>query len=76
MATKYSKWSLSIPTFKGPPKFTQIWDFWFENKPSGNPDGEYSRIILNIHQFFSARANVFTDRVPLLFERNHILKLF
>jgi hypothetical protein len=23
--------------FKGPPKFTQIWDFWFENKPSGNP---------------------------------------
>jgi hypothetical protein len=20
-----------------PPKFTQIWDFWFENKPSGNP---------------------------------------
>jgi hypothetical protein len=24
--------------FKGPPKFTQIWDFGFENKPSGNPD--------------------------------------
>jgi hypothetical protein len=23
--------------FKGPPKFAQIWDFWFENKPSGNP---------------------------------------
>jgi hypothetical protein len=23
--------------FKGPPKFTQIWDFWFEKKPSGNP---------------------------------------
>jgi hypothetical protein len=21
-----------------PPKFTQNWDFWFENKPSGNPD--------------------------------------
>jgi hypothetical protein len=20
-----------------PPKFTQIWIFWFENKPSGNP---------------------------------------
>jgi hypothetical protein len=19
------------------PKFTQIWDFWFKNKPSGNP---------------------------------------
>jgi hypothetical protein len=24
-------------TFKGRPKFTQIWDFWFENEPSGNP---------------------------------------
>jgi hypothetical protein len=22
-----------------PPKFTQIWIFWFENKPSGNPGG-------------------------------------
>jgi hypothetical protein len=21
----------------GPPKFTQNWNFWFENKPSGNP---------------------------------------
>jgi hypothetical protein len=20
-----------------PPKFTQNWEFWFENKPSGNP---------------------------------------
>jgi hypothetical protein len=20
-----------------PPKFTQIWIFWFENRPSGNP---------------------------------------
>jgi hypothetical protein len=20
-----------------PPKFTQIWDFWLEKKPSGNP---------------------------------------
>jgi hypothetical protein len=23
--------------FQGPPKFTQIWIFGFENKPSGNP---------------------------------------
>jgi hypothetical protein len=22
---------------EGPRKFTQIWDFWFEKKPSGNP---------------------------------------
>jgi hypothetical protein len=26
--------------FKGPPKFTQIGIFWFENKPSGNPAQE------------------------------------
>jgi hypothetical protein len=38
MAIKYSKWSKIYQhlTFKEPPKFTQIWDFWFENKPSGN----------------------------------------
>jgi hypothetical protein len=39
MAIKYSKWSKiyqHLP-FKGPPKLSQIWDFWFENKPSGNP---------------------------------------
>jgi hypothetical protein len=25
---------------KGPPKFTQIGIFWFENKPSGNPESD------------------------------------
>jgi hypothetical protein len=25
---------------KDPPIFTQIWIFWFENKPSGNPGVE------------------------------------
>jgi hypothetical protein len=24
-------------SLQDPPKFTQNWDFWFENKPSGNP---------------------------------------
>jgi hypothetical protein len=42
----HTEWPQNIPnsqknyqqlSFKGPPKFTQIWDFWFENKPSGNP---------------------------------------
>jgi hypothetical protein len=42
----YTKWPLNIRNghkirqhlpFKGPPKFTQIWDFGFENEPSGNP---------------------------------------
>jgi hypothetical protein len=46
-AINYTKWPLNIPNghkiyqhlpFKGPLKFTQIRDFWFENKPSGNPD--------------------------------------
>jgi hypothetical protein len=27
--------------FKGSPKFNQNGDFWFENKPSGNPDSMY-----------------------------------
>jgi hypothetical protein len=45
-AINYTKWPKNIPNghkefqhllFKGPPKFTQIWNFWFENKPSGNP---------------------------------------
>jgi hypothetical protein len=27
--------------FKGPQKFTQIWDLGFENKPSGNPALNY-----------------------------------
>jgi hypothetical protein len=39
MAIKYSnghKIYQHLP-FKGPPKFTQIWDFWFENKPFGSP---------------------------------------
>jgi hypothetical protein len=30
----------NIPTFSIPKPFKiyQYWDFWFENKPSGNPD--------------------------------------
>jgi hypothetical protein len=27
-----------------PPKFTQIWIFWFENKPSGNPANDTTRL--------------------------------
>jgi hypothetical protein len=27
-------------TLQDPPKFTQNWDFWFENKPSGNPGSD------------------------------------
>jgi hypothetical protein len=39
MAVKYSKWSKNIPTFSipKPSKIYPNCDFWFENKPSGNP---------------------------------------
>jgi hypothetical protein len=45
-AINCTKWPQNFPNgrkiyqhlpFKGRPKFAQIWDFWFENKPSGNP---------------------------------------
>jgi hypothetical protein len=41
MATKLPNGSKIVPKvsniFQGPPKFTQIVFFWFENIPSGNP---------------------------------------
>jgi hypothetical protein len=36
MVMKYT----NIYHSKPPPQFPQIWDFWFENKPSGNPGKE------------------------------------
>jgi hypothetical protein len=47
MATKYTQWPFNRPnrhkickhlSFQDPPKFTQNWDFWLENMPSGSPD--------------------------------------
>jgi hypothetical protein len=58
MTTNYTKWPLNIPNghkiyhhlpIKGPPKFIQIWDFWFESKPSGNP-GECTYV--SLRKFF------------------------
>jgi hypothetical protein len=39
-ALKYSKWSYNIPIFSipRPSKIYTNKDFWYENKPSGNPD--------------------------------------
>jgi hypothetical protein len=39
MVAKYSKWSQNIPTFiiPRPSKINQNCDFWYKNKPSGNP---------------------------------------
>jgi hypothetical protein len=52
MSTKCTEWSQNIPNpwnipngpkiyqqfpIWGPENFSQNWDFWFENKPSGNP---------------------------------------
>jgi hypothetical protein len=42
MAKKYSKWSYNILPFSipRPSKIDPNWDFWFENKPSGNSGGK------------------------------------
>jgi hypothetical protein len=39
MSLKNSKWPKIISMFfnPGPYKIFPTWDFWFENKPSGNP---------------------------------------
>jgi hypothetical protein len=39
MSVKYSKCPLNISTFSDlrPSKIYPNWDFWFENKPPGNP---------------------------------------
>jgi hypothetical protein len=39
MTVKCSKWPKNIPAFSilRPSKIYPNWDFWFENKPSGNP---------------------------------------
>jgi hypothetical protein len=44
MPEKYSEWSYNITTssIPRPSKLYPNWDFWFENKPSGNP-GEKAR---------------------------------
>jgi hypothetical protein len=38
-AVIYSKWTKNIQSFSNlrPSKIYPNWDFWFENKPSGNP---------------------------------------
>jgi hypothetical protein len=50
MAIKYTKWPLRIPAFSilRASKINPNWDFWFENKPSGNPDR-----VPKIGRFFS-----------------------
>jgi hypothetical protein len=39
MSVKYSEWPKNISIFYNisPSKIYPNWDFWFENKPSGNP---------------------------------------
>jgi hypothetical protein len=43
MSVRYSKWPQNILTFSNlrPSKIYPNWDFWFGNKPSGNPGDHY-----------------------------------
>jgi hypothetical protein len=42
MALKYSKGSYNTPplSIPSPSEIDPNWDFWVENKPSGNPDAK------------------------------------
>jgi hypothetical protein len=46
MVIKCSKWQLNISTVLNvrPSKIYPNWDFWFENKPSGNPASNCMKI--------------------------------
>jgi hypothetical protein len=56
MSVKYSKWALNKSTFSNLrlSKIYPIWDFWFENKPSGNPGCTQSaaKKLSNIRKLF------------------------
>jgi hypothetical protein len=57
MVIKYTKWPYNstkgqilkicqqVP-IKDPTKFSSNWDFWFENKPSGNPATKLQTYVL------------------------------
>jgi hypothetical protein len=57
-------------SFQGPPKFTQIGIFWFENTPSGNPEDAEKRSfpskISGLHQITKVPTSIATDRDPKL----------
>jgi hypothetical protein len=44
MAAKYPKWPLNIPAFSilRASKIYPNWDFWYDDKPSGNPGVEWT----------------------------------
>jgi hypothetical protein len=62
MTTKCNKWPLNLPIgskiyhhipIQDPQKFTQNVFFWFENKPSGNPDNKRGKVLC-LQVIFSA----------------------
>jgi hypothetical protein len=56
MFIKYSKWPYNIPasSIAGSSKIYPNLDFWFENKPSGNPGSYASKIMFEKREKFSA----------------------
>jgi hypothetical protein len=62
---KYCKWSFYIPTFfiLRPSKIYPNWNFWFENKPSGNPVSKRKKFWK--FQFPKSMPNAFSPKKTL-----------
>jgi hypothetical protein len=65
MPVIYSKWPYNVPTLSipRPSKIYPKWDFWFENKPSGNPDAGWLGVIFE-------RTNNFLGAMALLVNKD------
>jgi hypothetical protein len=56
---------------QGAPKFTQIWEFWFESKPSGNPGAEKKQKIKQQKMIFfkqDKRPPLLDDFIQIFYE--------
>jgi hypothetical protein len=66
---KYSKWLYNVSTLSHlrPSKIYPNWDFWFENKPSGNPVSKYDKVFrvfmsyIKIHYFSNTYKQFYTS---------------
>jgi hypothetical protein len=70
MPIKYHRWPLNISTFSNlsHSKIYPNWNFWFENKPSGNPYPSWLR--------FYAQQNLIKARVTTWRSRGQCYNIF